>query len=239
MHFNRFCVPGISQYPPSGDVKDIWNYSLRLLRFVNSQAIWIFWHVINNYSFVFFLHCLLDAIMLFPLCEPSFMEGLAGYFFVALHAWWSGDHLELFFLSLSLGTTSQSVTNDATNAHCTGWQATVAAKPSITKKMVFEMLSTLVSSKHERVKVMELVWAHFRGHSANDEDALTSGKRESSLIHQMCIIHDLKKPFTWEVKHPKKCKEVQFPSSEVIKNKNGDYMMASLLFPVFFLENVL
>lgn len=163
--------------------------------------------------------------MLFPLCGSP-LEGLAGYSFVVLHGWWSGDPLELFFFSFSLGTTSQNVTNDATNAHCTGWQASMAAKSSITKKKKILKHCPLVTSKHERVKVMERVWAH-PGATVQVTGFTGQAERiERPLNHLTCIRSGLKKPFTWEEKLLKsEREEVQLPSSGVIKSKNGDYMM--------------
>lgn len=128
-----------------------------------------------------------------------------------------GLMMGFFFFFLFHGTTSQSVTNDATNAHCTGWQASLAEKPSITKKkIVFEMLSTVVTSKHERVKVTEWVWA-----GPSDWNPWTG--REGRRAFNPPNVHQIWPENVFHMRRDtsEKCEEVQLPSSGVIKSKNG------------------
>lgn len=163
----------------------------------------IFWqYVISNYSFF--------PPLLFTWCQivVSFVwvsfPRMFGRIFLCFSAWLTVWRPSLgfvfFFFTFSLETTSQSVTNDAANAHCTGWQVSVAAKPSITKKILFEMLSTVGTSKNERVKVTEGVWAQPGTTVQVTGIPGQAGRRERPLTHLTCIWSGLKKPFTWEEK---------------------------------------
>lgn len=82
-----------------------------------------------------------------------------------------------------------------------------------------------LTSKHERVEVAERVWAHSRGHSASDRNTCTG--REERKVFNPPNVHQIwpEKAFHVRSEASEKWKEVRLPSSEVIKNKNGNYMM--------------
>lgn len=82
-----------------------------------------------------------------------------------------------------------------------------------------------LTSKHERVEVAERVWAHSRGHSASDRNTCTG--REERKVFNPPNVHQIwpEKAFHMGSEASEKWKEVRLPSSEVIKNKNGNYLM--------------
>lgn len=125
-----------------------------------------------------------------------------------------------------LGTASRSARSDARNAHCSSWQASVAAKLSITKNIICEMLSTVVASKHERVKVTE--FEPIQGPQTKWQGSLDRGGGQSAFNppnrHQIWP----EKAFRTTRESSKKGEEIQLPSSAVIKSKNGDYTMVPL-----------
>lgn len=85
--------------------------------------------------------------------------------------------------------------------------------------------SCRLTSKHERVKVAERLWAHSRGHSASDRNTCTG--REERKVFNPPNVHQIwpEKAFHMRSEASEKWKEVRLPSSEVIKNKNGNYVM--------------
>lgn len=159
---------------------------------------------------------------------------------VSLHGWRPGDHLQLFSFLFHLEppakveqTMQQMPTVVADKQQ---WQQN---HPSRRKRY---LKCCRLTSKHERVKVAERVWAHSRGHSASDRNTCT-GREERKMFNPPNVRSDLKslsheKWSVWKVEGRPLAfiwsnKEQKWESSD------GTVGSASLLFPTFFLQRLL
>lgn len=65
-----------------------------------------------------------------------------------------------------------------------------------------------------------------------------AGKSKRSLIHRLCMWSDVKKPFTWEVKHLKRIAFIWHNKEYKQGLYAGDVGSASLLFYTFLLQHL-